>query len=137
MGAAAWEEVFFKAPAEAQAVIEARAHSDSLAMFADGLDDDLDSLVNVQLSLASHRTNEVVRALTVFSAFFLPITFIVGVYGMNFDFMPELRSRFGYPAVLIFMLGIGVGMLIYFRRRGWVGRYREDAEADAPDETPS
>ena len=54
----------------------------------------------MQLSLASHRTSEVMRVLTVFSVFFLPLTFIVGVYGMNFDFMPELREHWGYPAVL-------------------------------------
>jgi magnesium transporter len=76
----------------------------------------------VQLALASHRTSEVMRVLTVFSVFFLPLTFIVGVYGMNFEFMPELRERRGYPAVLVFM-GI-VTLLIYrwFHRSGWLKR---------------
>lgn len=106
-------------PAEASALHEARAHTDSLATFADGLDDDLDSLLNVQLSLASHRTNEVVRVLTIFSAFFLPITFIVGVYGMNFEFMPELPLRYGYLGVWIVISVTVLSVAFWFRRNGW------------------
>lgn len=109
-------------PAETRALLEARAHTDNLAMFADGLDDDLDSLLNVQLSLASHRTNEVVRVLTVFSAFFLPITFIVGVYGMNFQFMPELPLRYGYLAVWGAIIATVLSVALWFRRNGWLGR---------------
>jgi magnesium transporter len=63
----------------------------SLSFFAESLDDDLDNLLAVQLSLAANRTNDVMRLLTLYSAVFLPITFIVGVYGMNFEHMPELR----------------------------------------------
>ena len=58
--------------------------------------------------------------LTIFSAFFLPLTFIVGVYGMNFDVMPELRSPLGYPAVLVAMAAICVGVWLWFRRKGWM-----------------
>ena len=50
---------------------------------------------------------------------FIPLTFVVGVYGMNFDFMPELRWRWGYPAVMLFMLCIALYMLREFRRRRW------------------
>ena len=109
-------------PAELRALVEARAHTDSLATFADGLDDDLDSLLNVQLSLASHRTNEVVRVLTIFSAFFLPITFIVGVYGMNFQLMPELTMTYGYPAAWGVIIATVVSVALWFRRNGWLGR---------------
>ena len=52
--------------------------------------------------------------------FFLPLTFVVGVYGMNFDFMPELRSRWGYPLVLAAMGGITLTIYLWFRRRGWL-----------------
>ena len=62
------------------------------------------------------------RILTLFSAFFLPLTFIVGIYGMNFDYMPELRERWGYPVTLGVMAGIAGIIWWYFRRRGWINR---------------
>lgn len=75
----------------------------------------------VQLYFAStaHRTNEVVRMLTVFSAIFLPLTFLAGIYGMNFRHMPELATHYGYPAVLFVMVLVAGGLLLYFRRRGY------------------
>jgi magnesium transporter len=67
----------------------------------------------------SQKTNEVMRVLTVFSTIFMPLTFIVGVYGMNFDWMPELRATWGYPAVLLAMAVIAVSMLVWIKRKGW------------------
>jgi magnesium transporter len=93
---------------------------ESYHFYADELLDDANTVLNVQLALAAHRTGEVMRILTVFSVFFLPLTFLVGVYGMNFDFMPELRSRWGYPTVLAVMGGITLAIYLWFRRRGWL-----------------
>ena len=73
------------------------------------------------LSVVSNRLNEIMKVLTIFSAVMLPLTFIAGVYGMNFDNMPELHSRYGYFGALIVMLVIAVVMLIFFWRRGWLG----------------
>ena len=93
---------------------------ESSHFYADELLDDVNTLLNVQLALAAHRTGEVMRILTVFSVFFLPLTFLVGVYGMNFEFMPELGSRWGYPLVLAAMGGIVLAIYLWFRRRGWL-----------------
>jgi magnesium transporter len=82
--------------------------------------DSIQSLLNIYISLSSQRTNEVMRTLTVFTAFFLPLTFIVGVYGMNFHFMPELDKTWGYPAVLGLMLSITLAVYIWFKRKGWM-----------------
>lgn len=82
--------------------------------------DDINSLLNIYISISSQRTNEVMRTLTVFTAFFLPITFIAGVYGMNFEFMPELKHPLGYPGVLGSMLAITAGIYIWFKRKGWI-----------------
>lgn len=82
--------------------------------------DDIANLLNVYISLSSQRTNEVMRTLTVFTAFFLPLTFIVGVYGMNFSYMPELNHHYGYPAVLGIMAVITLIIYVWFRRKGWL-----------------
>jgi magnesium transporter len=97
-----------------------RENVESMHFYAEELLEDVNNLLSIQLALASHRTNEVVRVLTVFSVFFLPLTFIVGVYGMNFDFMPELRQRWGYPAVLVGMGVVTLSIYLWFRRRGWL-----------------
>jgi magnesium transporter len=73
------------------------------------------------LSVVSNRLNEIMKVLTIFSAIMLPLTFIAGVYGMNFENMPELHSRYGYYAVWIIMIVVAVGMLGLFWRRGWIG----------------
>jgi magnesium transporter len=81
------------------------------------------------LSVVSNRLNEIMKVLTIFSAIMLPLTFIAGVYGMNFDNMPELHSRYGYAGALIVMVVIAVIMLIFFWRRGWIGGGKETPEA--------
>ena len=78
------------------------------------------SLLDLHLSTVNHRLNEVMKLLTVISTIFIPLTFLVGVYGMNFDWMPELRVWWGYPTVMAVMMVIAFGMLRLFRTRGWV-----------------
>ncbi|MFL5514991.1 MAG: CorA family divalent cation transporter [Gemmatimonadales bacterium] len=99
---------------------DVQENAESYHFYADELLDDANTLLNVQLALASHRTGEVMRVLTVFSVFFLPLTFIVGVYGMNFRFMPELEAPWGYPAVLGAMLLVTLLIYRWFRSRGWL-----------------
>ncbi|WP_311181767.1 CorA family divalent cation transporter [Hymenobacter volaticus] len=84
------------------------------------LDAGATNLMNLYLSLSSQRTNEAMRVLTVFSAFFLPLTFIAGIYGMNFQHMPELTWRLGYPIAMISMVVISVGIYVWFKRKGWI-----------------
>jgi magnesium transporter len=60
------------------------------------------------------------KMLTVIATIFIPLTFLSGVYGMNFRYMPELQWRWGYPAVLAVMMGVAIGMVGYFRRKRWL-----------------
>jgi magnesium transporter len=85
------------------------------------------ALMEVYLSSINNRMNEVIKMLTIISTIFMPLTFIAGVYGMNFDRsspynMPELGWRYGYPLTLTIMAVTAVVLLVYFRRRGWIGR---------------
>ncbi len=79
--------------------------------------DDSQNLSNSYLSLVSLKTNEVMKLLTIFSVFFMPLTFIAGIYGMNFEFMPELGWKLGYPIILIFMLMVSLLIFLWFKRK--------------------
>jgi magnesium transporter len=79
----------------------------------------LDSASSFYFSTQNHKMNEVMKTLTVVSVFFMPLTFIVGVYGMNFDNMPELHWKYGYFMILGFMFLLLLGMIIYFKKRKW------------------
>lgn len=78
------------------------------------------SIMEAYFSVSSARLSQVMKVLTVISTIFLPITFITSLYGMNFEFMPELHTTWGYPAVLILITSISAGMFLIFRRRGWI-----------------
>jgi len=78
-------------------------------------------LMDVYLSSVGNRQNEVMKVLTIMASIFIPLTFMAGVYGMNFENMPELHSAWGYPLLLAAMGIVGVGMIVYFRRKGWLG----------------
>ena len=86
----------------------------------DTLYESTNNLLNIYFSLTSQRTNEVVRILTIFSVFFMPLTFIAGIYGMNFEYMPELRLKVGYPGVIILMVLITLCIYLWFKRKGWL-----------------
>ena len=77
-------------------------------------------LLDIYLSSVSNRMNEIMKVLTIFAAIFIPLTFIAGIYGMNFEFMPELKWKWGYFTLLGGMAVVGFGMLIYFRRKKWM-----------------
>ena len=77
-------------------------------------------LMDVYYSIVSNRMNSVMKTLTIFSAIFMPITFLAGIYGMNFDNMPELHTRMGYFWLLLVMALVTGGEIIYFKRRGWM-----------------
>ncbi len=80
-----------------------------------------DSLMNTYLSVLSNRNNEVMKTLTIFSAIMLPLTVITGIYGMNFENMPELKTRTGYFVVLAVMALVASLLIFYFWRQGWIG----------------
>lgn len=77
-------------------------------------------ILDVYLSSVSNKMNEVMKFLTIIGTIFIPLTFIAGVYGMNFEVMPELKWQWGYFAVLLIMLGIGLALLYYFKRKHWL-----------------
>lgn len=77
------------------------------------------ALMDIHINTQNNRMTEVMKVLAVISTIFIPLTFIVGVYGMNFDFMPELHSRWGYPLTWVVMVSIGAGMLLYFKKKKW------------------
>ena len=77
-------------------------------------------LVDTQISMAGQRLNEVMKVLTIISTIFIPLSFLAGLYGMNFPGMPGLRHSWGYPVLMLVMLAIAGGMLLYFRRKRWI-----------------
>jgi len=98
-----------------------------LYFYADDLSENIQALVNLQISLASQTTNEssfrineISRLLTLFSVYFLPLNFIVGIYGMNFKFMPELDWELGYPFALIIMGITAISLYWWTKKKGWL-----------------
>lgn len=77
-------------------------------------------LLDLYLSSVSFKMNDIMKVLTIISTIFIPLTFIAGVYGMNFENMPELRSDYGYFVVIAGMLLVGIGMIFYFRKKKWI-----------------
>lgn len=117
----------------------AREQIESLYFYADEVSESIGSLLNLHVSLASQRTNEasrrtseVMRVLTIFSCFFLPVNFIASIYGMNFKVLPETEWRFGYYYALTLMTLVSFTIFIWFRRKGWLGRTRRRTRSHDP-----
>lgn len=100
-------------------------HATRLAELSEVAQDHAKSLLDVHIALSSHEMNEVMKVLTIISTIFIPLSFIAGVYGMNFDpeisrwNMPELSWVYGYPFALLLMLAVGIGFAMFFRARRW------------------
>lgn len=82
--------------------------------------DMVSGMLDIYLSSVSNRLNSVMKILTIIATIFMPLTFIAGIYGMNFKYMPELEWRWGYPFIWLIIVGIGVSMLLYFRKKKWL-----------------
>jgi len=82
--------------------------------------DILSGMLDIYLSSISNRLNEIMKVLTIIATIFMPLTFLAGVYGMNFKHMPELEWLWGYPFALGLMLAISLAMLLYFHRKKWI-----------------
>ena len=82
--------------------------------------DMISGMVGIYLSSISNKMNEVMKVLTIFASIFIPLTFVAGLYGMNFEFMPELTWHWGYFALLGFMAFVGISLVVYFKRKRWL-----------------
>ena len=82
--------------------------------------DMLSGMLDIYLSSISNKLNEVMKVLTIIATIFIPLTFIAGVYGMNFKFMPEIGWHYGYPFILLIMLSVSIIMLLFFRKKRWL-----------------
>jgi magnesium transporter len=95
-------------------------HSVQVLDTIEALRDTSSSLLDIYLSAVSNRMNEVMKVLTVIATIFIPLTFIAGVYGMNFEYMPELHLHWAYPALWGVFVAITFAMILYFRKRNWL-----------------
>lgn len=94
-------------------------HIERVMKFANEQKGEVDALIQMHFSAVAHRTNEIVRVLTVISAIFLPLTLVAGIFGMNFEYMPELKLHNAYFIALAGMVGLAVVMLLLFRKKRW------------------
>ena len=100
---------------------DAEDHARQILGRLDAARDVATDLMNAVLATLGHKQNEVMKLLTLVGAIFIPLTSMAGIYGMNFEYMPELGFRMGYPTLLVAMVVVAIGMVLYFRSRGWLG----------------
>jgi magnesium transporter len=90
--------------------------AESVETYSDILSDQL----NIYQTTVSNRLNDVMKVLTIFSVVFIPLTFIAGIYGTNFEYLPELQYHYAYPIFWGVLITVALGMLFYFRRKKWI-----------------
>jgi magnesium transporter len=90
--------------------------SETIEVYRELLSDQL----NIYHTNMSNRLNEIIRVLTLYSVIFIPLTFIAGVYGMNFEHFPELDYQYAYPIFWVVIITISIGLIIYFKRKKWI-----------------
>ena len=100
---------------------DTRDHCVQIADITEMYHDFLNGLFDTHLAVAGNKANEIMKVLTMMASIFIPLSFMAGVYGMNFDFMPELHARWAYPTLLGVMLTTAIGLLVYYRHKGWLG----------------
>jgi magnesium transporter len=115
-----WKD-FAVVPAEARIYFhDVHDHLVRLSDLAESMRDLSSSTIDTHLALVNNRMNEIMKVLTIISTIFIPLGFLAGVYGMNFQFMPELDDRWAYPTLWVVFIAIAGGMLWWFHRRGWI-----------------
>jgi magnesium transporter len=95
-------------------------HTIEIIDMIEGLRDMVSRMFDIYLSSISNKLNEIMKVLTIIATIFIPLTFIAGVYGMNFEYMPELKWRWGYPLIWVIMISVGLFMMNYFRKNRWI-----------------
>ena len=93
---------------------------DRVTDIVDGYRELVSSALDAYFSMQSNRMGEVMKTLTMIATIFMPLSFVAGFYGMNFEYMPELKWRYGYPLAIVGMLVIASSFFYYFRRKGWL-----------------
>lgn len=100
---------------------------------AESYRDLVSGLFDIHFSVIANKSNDIIKFLTIFSAIILPLSLIAGIYGMNFENMPELKSRYGYAATLGVMLIVAIGLLFYFWRKGWIFENNKEEKPEIED----
>ncbi|MEO8202058.1 MAG: magnesium/cobalt transporter CorA [Gemmatimonadota bacterium] len=107
-------------------------HAAQIAELLEGYREITNSLMDIYLSSTGQRTNEVMKVLTIMASIFIPLTFLAGVYGMNFQYLPGLGWHNAWLGILVVMIATGVGMLLFFRSKGWIGGGDDDESEESP-----
>lgn len=108
-------------------------HLHRVSAYAENYRDQISGLLHIHFNVVASRTNDIVKFLTIFSAVWLPLSFIAGIYGMNFDYMPELKTRNGYFFTLGLMAAVAASLLLFFWRKGWIFKKDTEESSDEKD----